>query len=173
MGTQNQNGSSLIEVMVALFVLAIGLLGMLAMQTKSMQYNQAAYSYSQAAYLAADMAERIRSNPSVADTYIMEKNGTSSDAVDCSGGCTATQIKNRDQGDWINNIVAYLPAGTGSVTRLEAPVDSDSDSAGGEGEGEVILEPIEFLHIEVGFTDDRVAAIDGEGAQTYSLVVEI
>jgi Prokaryotic N-terminal methylation motif len=57
--THKQHGSSLLETMVSLFVLAIGLLGTLAMQTKSIQHNQNSYSYSQAIVLATDISERL------------------------------------------------------------------------------------------------------------------
>jgi Tfp pilus assembly protein PilV len=57
---RNQLGSSLLETMVSLFVLAIGLLGTLAMQTKSIQHNQNSYSYSQAIVMATDINERLR-----------------------------------------------------------------------------------------------------------------
>ncbi len=57
---KNQIGSSLVETMVSLFVLAIGLLGTLAMQTKSVQHNQNSYSFSQALVLANDLSERLR-----------------------------------------------------------------------------------------------------------------
>ncbi len=55
-----QHGSSLIETMVSLFVLAIGLLGTLALQTKSVQHNQNSYSYTQSIVLAVDLTERLR-----------------------------------------------------------------------------------------------------------------
>lgn len=57
-----QNGSSLVETMVSLFVLAIGLLGTLAMQTKSIQHNQNSYAYSQAIVLANDLSERLKTS---------------------------------------------------------------------------------------------------------------
>jgi hypothetical protein len=55
-----QHGSSLLETMISLFVLAIGLLGTLAMQNKSIQHNQSSYSYSQAIVLAYDISERLK-----------------------------------------------------------------------------------------------------------------
>ena len=67
-----QSGSSLIEVVVALFVLAIGMLGVLSMQVKSMQFNQSAYYYSQAVYLANEILENMRSSPSNANTYVID-----------------------------------------------------------------------------------------------------
>ncbi|RZA01324.1 MAG: type IV pilus modification protein PilV [Moraxellaceae bacterium] len=90
-----QNGSSLIETMVSLFVLAIGLLGTLAMQTKSIQHNQNSYSYSQAIVLATDLNERLKtaSNP---DTVVT---------------------------DWNDNFVKeYLPNGKSELVRQAAGV---------------------------------------------------
>ena len=65
-----QHGSSLLETMVSLFVLAIGLLGTLAMQTKSIQHNQNSYSYSQTIVLATDLSERLKTaaNPTDVET---------------------------------------------------------------------------------------------------------
>lgn len=57
---KTQHGSSLLETMISLFVLAIGLLGTLAMQNKSIQHNQSSYSYSQAIVLAYDISERLK-----------------------------------------------------------------------------------------------------------------
>ena len=55
---------SLIEVMVAVFILASGLLGLGALQARSLQFNLSAHNRSVAADLAADLAERIRANRS-------------------------------------------------------------------------------------------------------------
>jgi len=53
---------SLIEVMVAVFILASGLLGLGALQSRSLAMNQSAHNRSIAADLAADLADRIRAN---------------------------------------------------------------------------------------------------------------
>lgn len=55
-------GFTLIEVMVALVVLAVGLLGMASLMTRSQQSNESAYSRSQATLMAYDIVERIRAN---------------------------------------------------------------------------------------------------------------
>ncbi|MDP2882394.1 MAG: type IV pilus modification protein PilV [Azonexus sp.] len=57
-----QRGMSLIEVMVAVVVLASGLLGLGALQSRSLAMNQSAHYRSIAADLAADLADRIRAN---------------------------------------------------------------------------------------------------------------
>lgn len=55
-------GFTLIEVMVALVILAVGLLGMASLMTRSQQSNESAYSRSQAALMAYDIIERMRTN---------------------------------------------------------------------------------------------------------------
>ncbi len=118
MKRNTEHGASLIEVMVALFILAIGLLGVLAMQTKSMQYNQSAYSFSQAAYLAGDLAERIRTNSRTVNEALYY-----SGIEDCQGARCAV-VKTRSDADlseWQQNIAARLPSGEGTVESFPGP----------------------------------------------------
>ncbi len=70
--TTQQAGFSLIEVLVALLVLAIGLLGILVMQARGLQLNQAGYLQSQAMFMAEDIVERIRSNQTAIDSYSID-----------------------------------------------------------------------------------------------------
>jgi type IV pilus assembly protein PilV len=57
-----QSGLSLIEAMVAVFILAAGLLGLAALQGRSLAYAESSFYRSIAADLAADLADRIRAN---------------------------------------------------------------------------------------------------------------
>ena len=57
-----QKGFTLLEVLVAVLVLAIGLLGLAGLQATSLRVNQSASMRSQATNLAYDMADRIRAN---------------------------------------------------------------------------------------------------------------
>lgn len=56
-------GFSLLEVLVALVVLSIGMMGIASMQVTGLQFNQQAMASSRATGLAADIADRIRANP--------------------------------------------------------------------------------------------------------------
>jgi len=58
-------GMSLIEVLVALLVLSIGLLGLAALQTVSLQGGQNAYYRTQASNLAYEVSDFARVNRSV------------------------------------------------------------------------------------------------------------
>lgn len=87
-------GFSMIEVLVAVLVLAIGLLGVAALQTHALKNNQSALQRSQASMLAYYMLDAMRANRAVAmiGSYDLAKTCTAP-----SGG---TLISN-DQNAWI------------------------------------------------------------------------
>jgi len=55
-------GSSLLEVMIAVFVLAVGLLGIAGLQVTAVKNNHTASLRSQSTQLAYDLADRMRAN---------------------------------------------------------------------------------------------------------------
>jgi type IV pilus assembly protein PilV len=57
---KTQAGSTLIEVIVALLVITIGLLGLLSMQVYTLKGNQSSYLRSQATILAYELADAMR-----------------------------------------------------------------------------------------------------------------
>jgi len=65
------SGFTLIEVLVSLLILAIGLLGVAALQFRGLQYNHDAYMRSQVNILAYDIADRMRLNAPNAADYIV------------------------------------------------------------------------------------------------------
>lgn len=64
---RRQNGATLLEVLVAIIVLALGLLGMAGLQAASLRVNQGALQRSQAVLLAYDILDQMRGNPDGAD----------------------------------------------------------------------------------------------------------
>src|SRR5690554_4914584 len=60
---RHSKGFSLIEVMVTLVLTTIGILGMVAMQGRSLQYTQDSVQRNAAVMLAGDFVEIIRANP--------------------------------------------------------------------------------------------------------------
>lgn len=58
----HQSGMTLIEVLVALLVLASGLMGAAALQLNALKYTDSARMTSQASFIAYDMLDRIRAN---------------------------------------------------------------------------------------------------------------
>ena len=85
---QASQGFSLIEVLVSVFVLSVGLLGLAGLQGFSLKHTNTAYYRGQAIQLTYDMADRIRANVEHAKTggvYIFNTK-TEPDALenDCS-----------------------------------------------------------------------------------------
>jgi|GEM_PF-713800 len=73
---RQQTGFSLVEAVVAVFILAAGLLGLAALQGRSLTYAQTSFYRSIAADLAADLADRIRANRSPFVALVDDPAGT-------------------------------------------------------------------------------------------------
>ncbi|WP_134476987.1 type IV pilus modification protein PilV, partial [Pseudomonas aeruginosa] len=58
-----ETGFSMIEVLVALVLISIGVLGMVAMQGRTIQYTQESVQRNAAAMLASDLMEIMRADP--------------------------------------------------------------------------------------------------------------
>lgn len=68
----HQHGVGLVEILVALLVLAIGVLGFVALQYRSLEASAESTSRVQAIILARDLAERIRVNRNSLSIYERE-----------------------------------------------------------------------------------------------------
>lgn len=69
---RNQVGVSLIEVLVAMLILGIGVMGYAAVQLNAVKLTEDTYSRSQAMAIAQDAIERLRANVGMSDQYIGE-----------------------------------------------------------------------------------------------------
>lgn len=70
---QKHSGFSMMEVLIAMLVIAVGLLGYLSLQLTSINSNQEGMARSQANLIAQDLASSIRANRS----YVNQGDGTS------------------------------------------------------------------------------------------------
>lgn len=108
-----QSGFTLLETMVALLVLAVGLLGLAGLMTSSMRNNLSASHRTQATWQAYDIIDRMRANRTVAVSggYVSALGA----AVICSTAVPAGTVAQQDIAAWKNQIACALPAGDGSV----------------------------------------------------------
>ena len=67
---QSQRGASLIEVLVALVITVIGLLGLIALQMRAYSAESESYQRAHAAILLDDMRNRIEANRADAAAYV-------------------------------------------------------------------------------------------------------
>jgi type IV pilus assembly protein PilV len=110
-------GFTMIEVMVALVVLAVGLLGIAALLLKSLQSGRTATYRTQAVNLAADLADRIRSNRTAQAGYgtLFADAPAVVGACDTTGGCSDADLAATDLARWKETIADLLPEGQGQV----------------------------------------------------------
>lgn len=108
------NGFTLLEVLIAVIVLSIGLLGLAGLQTAGLRNNQDAYARTVATTLANDMADRIRSN--MAGFNAGNYNNTSEAHSYCEtiSGCSPDEMAEHDTYMW-NQALDTLPNGQGDV----------------------------------------------------------
>ncbi len=93
-------GAGLIEVLIAVLVLSVGLLGMLAMQTTAKRTAHEAAQRSLATAMAREILERMRSNPSALGSYVatLGRGSIATAPASCvTGSCTPTQMASRDR----------------------------------------------------------------------------
>ncbi len=110
------SGFTLVEVMVALLVLAIGLLGLAGLLLAGLSSNHNAYVRTQATLLAQDMADRMRNNRGNLAAY---SGGATTD--DCSANsCTGAQMAGYDLAQWNQALAALLPGGAGVIANNPA-----------------------------------------------------
>ena len=70
-GRHGGRGFSLVEVLVALIVLSVGMLGIASLYVDSLRAGRTALLRTQAVFLATDMADRIRANPTAGAAYAL------------------------------------------------------------------------------------------------------
>lgn len=153
---RRQKGVGLIEVLVALLVLTIGVLGMVALQTRALQFNQESLYTSQALMMAYEMTDRIRANRGNEGEYLVDYGTAVNAANDCSNGtCTPEQMADYDTSEWKDALAANLPFGDGEIA---------VDNTG----------PRPLYTISVRFTDQRIdAALNGGTAGDSTREVQV
>jgi len=104
---RRRRGVTLVEMLVALLVISIGLLGLAGLQNVSLQYNHSSYLRTNANNLAYDIADRMRANRDAA------RNGQyniSFGATPSGGGVVGNDLQ-----EWISAIETTLPDGQGEI----------------------------------------------------------
>ncbi len=153
-------GFTLLEVMISLVVLAIGVMGILGLQTSTYKQLQSAQNFSKAALLAGDMADRMLANRDqvLAHAYIHDS-PTTKPNPDCgSAACTSVELAAYDVWHWQAQLLG----------EEVVPLGGDEDEVEGEtrkvpgslpaASGEVLLNAGDEYIIIVRWDDD----LDGD-----------
>ena len=132
---QSQRGFTLLEVLVALVVLSIGLIGLAGLQSASLKQNYNAYLRSQATALAYNMADRIRANSLGASSSDYHNvTAVQTTGCDSTSGCSEATMAQHDMFQWTADLAALLPLGEGQVcvdsTPEQPPTALNCDGTG-------------------------------------------
>lgn len=111
-----QHGFSLLEVLIAVVVLSIGLLGIAGLQLTGLRFAHNANLRYLAALQANDMADRMRANRSgVISGAYNNISGTGSNPNCVDTGCSPGQMAATDAFQWNTANSNLLPNGSGTV----------------------------------------------------------
>ena len=105
----SQRGSSLIDVLIAMLLLSVGLLGMVGLKAAALKYTGQSNARATASMHAADMMDRLRANP------VRAVNGQYNLAIDTNAALAPATVAEVDLVQWRQRIAESLPGGSGSV----------------------------------------------------------
>lgn len=108
-GNRHQSGFSLVEVLIALVIMSVGMLGIAGLYVQSLQAGRTSLFRHNAVTLAGDVADRIRANPRGAATY--ELAGVDNNCVAGTTTCTPAQMAQNDVLLWEAQAEDTLPNG--------------------------------------------------------------
>ncbi len=100
-----QAGFTMLEVLVAMVILSIGLLGLAGLQATGLQANHSAYLRSQAAFLAYDILDIMRAN----------REGARGGDYDIALNASLSASTQPELVYWGANVAASLPQGDAAV----------------------------------------------------------
>jgi len=112
---------TLVEVMIALVILSVGLLGLAGLQVQGLRGTSGSNSRVQAIFIISDMAERMHANPTEVSTGFSYQNVniTASNCgaapTSCNGNgsnCSPTQLATHDNFEVCQTMATNLPPGS-------------------------------------------------------------
>lgn len=171
-------GASLIEVLMAVLIFSVGLIGVAGLLIVATKSNHAAYIRTQVAFLANNMADRMRANPY--GLWGLKYNGdyplaSGTDPI-CDGDnpCTPDQVALRDQLQWGDMLKDVLPGlGATKITCTNSNLSYNPS-------GQIGMRPpyggsctmtVTWAERGIAENDDRTAS-SSDGLQSFTWVFQ-
>jgi type IV pilus assembly protein PilV len=131
---RGQHGFTMVEVLVAFLVMAIGLLGVISLQNSAVRQNYVSTSRMQAILLAREMADMMRANPGAINASDYNQvNAANNSACIATLGCTVAQMAQYDKYLWDAHIVDSLGPNAKGVVCIDSTPNDEGISAGSPG----------------------------------------
>ena len=169
---KKQSGFSMIELLVAVLVMGIGVLGISGLQLVSMQNNRAALQRAEAVQLAYDILDRVRANPlgnPVGQPYQIDLDDFPAGVNDCNAGaCTQAQMANFDLAVWKCTLGGHHDEGACTTLRADQVIASEDEQPGlPEGDGSLTVDANGVITVVVQWTErgnlDRTVTVSSQG----------
>ncbi|MFO1469002.1 MAG: type IV pilus modification protein PilV [Steroidobacteraceae bacterium] len=151
---RRSRGFTMVEALVALVVLAVGMLGMAGLYVTTLRSGSSAIFRMQAINLATDMADRIRSNRNANLFYNDAPADNNCFGAVAVADCTPEQMAQNDLFLWNAQLTQILPAGNGTVVAAGASA------------------PYTYT-ITVNWTEQSSTTTDAGTAQSYVMTIQI
>lgn len=141
---KQQSGLTLLEVLIAILIIAFGLLGVASIQITGIKNNQSAYYRATANILAYDMLDRMRANKKGLINGSYDSAGSFLDGKTSPG--SSSTMAEKDTQLWLTQLGNQLPSSKG---KIEAAANAS------------------VLRVTIQWNDSR--AIGGSNTQTLSV----
>lgn len=103
------SGFTIVEVLVAMLVMSVGIMGLIRLQMSTLQVNQGSSYRSQAVWAVNDILDRMRANRTV-----LQNQGYDLAFADEPPADRST-VENNDIAEWLEHLENWLPGGDGSI----------------------------------------------------------
>ena len=116
-------GFSLVEVLIALIIMSVGMLGIAGLYVQSMQAGRTSMLRHHAVTLAGDVADRIRANPTAGAAYAAAT-GTNHNCIAQGTSCNAAQMAANDILIWQAQAASFLPVFSNGAQQVQITYDA-------------------------------------------------
>ncbi len=114
---RRQRGVTLIESLISLLVAALGIMGIIGMQMRTLVDTQTGVRRAQAIRLIEDLGERTKVHPNALmsiSSYLSDF-GELPDVSDCASGCDRAALAEFDVASWKQAVRQQLPLGDAAI----------------------------------------------------------
>lgn len=122
---KTNKGFSLVEVLIALIIMSVGMLGIAGLYVHGMQAGRTSMLRHHAVTLAGDVADRIRANPTAGAAYVATT-GQDNNCAALGANCSAAQMAAHDIFLWRQQALAFLPPFADNTEQVVVTFDANA-----------------------------------------------
>ena len=123
---RKHQGFSLVEVLIALIIMSVGMLGIAGLYVQSMQAGRTSMLRHHAVTLAGDVADRIRANPTAGAAYAAAT-GTNNNCIAQGTNCNVAQMAANDIFVWQAQAASFLPVFGNGAQQVQIGFDATTN----------------------------------------------